>query len=136
MSSFFKELIEQDNEVLLNYAEFGEYRTIIYDGVEYPHIKTLVTGDREQKRVQYTGDHLSGLYTDRTKLHCLLKDVGGVQPEKGTLIRVGEPEPDFDDPDYNPEEHEPLDIYFREYYIATSVYEEGMLRLHLEATDE
>lgn len=55
-------------------------------------------------------------------LHCALEDLGGNQPEKGLRIRIND--------------EEGGEGFFREFYVASSVCELGMLRVELEAIDE
>ena len=55
-------------------------------------------------------------------LHCALSDLGGKQPEKGMRIRVNDEDGGGG--------------FFREYYVAASDCEMGMLCVELEAIDE
>ena len=55
-------------------------------------------------------------------LHCARDDLGGKQPEKGTRIRIND--------------EEGCGGFFREFYVASSVCELGMLRVELEAIGE
>ena len=55
-------------------------------------------------------------------LHCALSDLGGNQPEKGMRIQINN--------------REGGGGFFREFYVASSVCEMGMLRVELEAIDE
>ena len=65
---------------------------------------------------------LQGLYIVSSVLHCALSDLGGVQPERGQRIRINDQEGGGG--------------FFREFYVASSVCEMGMLRVELEAVDE
>lgn len=53
-----------------------------------------------------------------TVIHCAASDLGGVVPEKGMKIKINDGD------------------FFREFYVASSVNEMGMLRVELEAIDE
>ena len=55
-------------------------------------------------------------------LHCALSDLGGSQPEKGQRIKINDQEGGGG--------------FFREFYVASSVCELGMLQVELEAIDE
>lgn len=120
--SGFRDMVAADiKSTFLNVAEFAEIRTVIYDGETYPGIPIVITGLKEQARRQLEGDHVQGLYRVTSVMHCALDDLGGKQPEKGTRIRIQ------DDED---------GVFFREYYVATSICQMGMLRVELEAIEE
>ena len=119
--SGFQEMVFQDmHRVFLNPEEFGERRTIRYDGQEYPDIPVVLTRPKEQSRQQLQSDHAQGLYLVTAVLHCAQADLGGTLPEKGQRIQVSDLESAF----------------FREYYVASSSCELGMLHLELEELDE
>ena len=121
--SSFKNSVESDiHNVFLNIDEFACKRTVIYDGETYEDIPIVLSGLKEQDRRQLTSDHLQGLYLVTSVLHCALSDMGGIQPEKGQRIKIND--------------RENGKGFFREYYIASSVCEMGMLRVELEAIDE
>lgn len=121
--SHFKDMVAQDiHGVFLNLDEFAEKRTIRYDGAEYMDIPIVLSGLKEQDRRQLQSDHAQGLYLVTSVLHCALSDLGGNQPEKGQRIRINDQEGGGG--------------FFREFYIASSVCEMGMLRVELEAIDE
>lgn len=67
-------------------------------------------------------DHVQGLYLVSSVLHCAMSDLGGNQPEKGQRIKINDQEGGGG--------------FFREFYVASSVCEMGMLRVELEAIDE
>ena len=120
--SGFRDMVAADNKsVFLNVDEFAETRTVIYDGVTYTGIPIVITGLKEQARRQLEGDHAQGLYRATSVMHCALDDLDGHQPEKGTRIRIQDDEGG---------------VYYREYYVATSVCQMGMLRVELEAIEE
>ncbi len=110
--SGFKDMVAADNiNVFLNFEEFAEKRTVIYDGVTYDGpdhngIPIVLSGLKEKDRRQLVSDHVQGLYLVSSVLHCAIEDLGGNQPE------------------------------IREFYVASSVCEIGMLRIELEAIDE
>ena len=109
--SGFKDMVARDNfGVFLNCDEFAEKRTVKYDGATYEDIPIVMS------------DHAQGLYIVSSVLHCALSDLGGVQPERGQRIRINDQEGGGG--------------FFREFYIASSVCEMGMLRVELEAVDE
>lgn len=118
----FKEMAAADiHSVFLNPEEFAEKRTVEYDGERYEDIPVVLSGLHEKDRRQLASDHVQGLYLVSAVLHCALSDLCGRQPEKGQRIRVSE---------------EGGSGFFREFYIASSVCEMGMLRVELEAIDE
>ncbi len=118
----FKDMVAQDiHRVFLNLAEYGEPRTVIYDGNVYADIPVVLRGIKEDTREQRMDDHVQGLYIATDIMHCSLSDIGGVLPEKGTRIRIS----DADKPEY-----------YHEYYVANSTIAMGMVRAELEAYDE
>ncbi len=110
------------HNVFLNSDEFAEKRTIRYDGEEYQDIPIVLSGLKEKDRRQLESDHVQGLYLVSSVLHCALDDLGGNQPEKGQRISIND--------------EEGGEGFFREFYVASSVCELGMLRVELEAVDE
>ena len=108
--SGFKDMVARDNfGVFLNCDEFAEKRTVKYDGATYEDIPIVLSGLKDGE-------------TTVTATHCALSDLGGVQPERGQRIRINDQEGGGG--------------FFREFYIASSVCEMGMLRVELEAVDE
>lgn len=121
----FKDMVAEDiRSVFLNPDEFAEKRTVEYDGERYEDIPVVLSGLKEQDRRQLisTGDHVQGLYQVSSILHCAREDLGGNQPEKGQRIRINDEEGGGG--------------FFREFYVASSTCEQGMLRVELEAIDE
>ena len=124
----FKDMVAADiRKVFLNTDEFAELRTVRYDGMDYDGpehrgIPIVLTGLKEQDRRQLVTDHAQGLYLVASVLHCALDDLGGKQPEKGQRISIND--------------EEGGGVFFREFYVASSVCEMGMLRVELEAVDE
>ena len=106
--SGFKDAVQEDlNSVFLNLDEFAETHTVYYDGEEYPDVVR-----------QTISDHAQGLYRVSRVLHCDIAALGGKQPEKDCKLGIDE------------------DGFVRNYYVASSVCEMGMLRVELEAIDE
>ncbi len=121
--SGFKDMVASDNQkVFLNLGEFAELRTVKYDGESYADIPAVLTGLKEKDRRQLVSDHVQGLYIVSSVLHCARSDLGGKQPERGTRISINDEEGGGG--------------FFREFYVASSVCELGMLRVELEAIDE
>lgn len=119
----FKDMVERDNHgVFLNLSEFADKRTILYDGEEYADVPIVLSGLKEQDRRQLVSDHAQGLYLVSSVLHCAISNLGGNQPEKGQRIKINDAEGSGG--------------FFREFYVASSVCEMGMLRIELEAIDE
>lgn len=121
--SRFKNMALADNDrVFLNLNEYGDKRTVIYDGVTYSDVPIVLSGIKEQDRRQLVSDHVQGLYLVSSILHCSIRSLGGNQPEKGRRIKINDQEGGGG--------------FFHEFYIAASVCELGMLRVELEAMDE
>ncbi|MGN0184673.1 MAG: hypothetical protein ACI4AL_06110 [Aristaeellaceae bacterium] len=123
--SGFKDMVAEDNRtVWMNDSEFAERRTIRYDGEVYANIPIVLSGAKQSERPVSisSGDHGQGLYLVSAVLHCSISDLGGKQPERGTRIQIN------DEADGGG--------FFREYYVAASDCEVGMLRVELEAIDE
>lgn len=120
--SGFKDMVAADiHGVFLNNDEFAEKRTVRYDGGIYEDIPIVLSGLKEKDRRQLVSDHVQGLFLVSAVLHCARSDLGGKQPEKGTRIEINDREGGG---------------FFREFYVASSVTEMGMLRVELEAIDE
>ena len=119
----FKDQVARDiRGIFLNLDEFGEPRTVLYDGNSYESIPVVLHGIREASREQVTqDDHVQGLYKATDVMHCALADIGGVLPEHGTRIRIS----DADRPKY-----------FHEYYVLNSTDVMGMVRAELSSFDE
>lgn len=119
----FKDMVAADiHKTFLNLDEFSEKRSVLYDGVTYADIPIVMSGLKEKDRRQLVSDHVQGLYLVSAVLHCAIADLGGIQPEKGMRIKINDEEGGGG--------------YYREYYVASSVCEMGMLRVELEAIDE
>lgn len=119
----FKDMVTADvKNVFLNLAEFGEPRTILYDGETYEDIPVVLTGRKETSRRKLEGDNAQGIYQAAHVLHCALEDLGGNQPEQGSRIQISD--------------RAGPGAFSRTFYVASSICEMGMLRLDLEAMDE
>lgn len=127
----FKDMVAEDiRSVFLNLDEFAERRTIRYGydsgeyAEEYRDIPVVLSGLKEQDRRQLisTSDHAQGLYMVSSVLHCAQEDLGGNRLEKGQRISINDEEGGGG--------------FFREFYVASSTCEHGMLRIELEAIDE
>ena len=119
----FKDMVKADNlNVFMNLGEFAESRTVIYDDVSYVDVPIVMTGLKENDRTTIQSDHAQGLYRVTSVLHMRIDDLGGHQPEKGAKLQINDEEGGVG--------------FFREFYVASSVCEMGMLRVELEAIDE
>ncbi len=119
----FKDSVAADiRGTFLNLDEFAERRTIRYDGETYTDIPIVLSGLKEKDRRQVSSDHAQVLYQVSATLHCAKSDLGGKTPEKGTRIRIND--------------REGGGGFFREFYVASSICEMGMLRVELEGIDE
>ena len=124
----FKDMVAADvKNVFLNLGEYAEPRTVVYDGVTYDGpehngIPIVLKGIKEEERHQLVSDHVQGLYLVSSVMYCAIDDLDGHQPERGTRIKITDEEGGGG--------------FFREFYVASSVCELGMLRVELEAIDE
>lgn len=118
-------MVANDNrDVFCNPYEFAELRRIVYEGVTYDGedgqgIPVVLTKVREKDRRQLKDDHGEGIFRVNATLHVDIRQLNGIQPEKGTKLRISE-SPDF----------------YQTYYIVTSACPMGMVILELEALDE
>lgn len=118
--SAFRDMVASDiHAVFLNTEEFGEPRTVVYDGETYKDIPVVLTGRNEAGRSVLADDHTQGIYQVIRVLHCALSDLDGNQPEQGTRLRISDE-----------------DGFLRTYYVAASDCEMGMVRAELEVLDE
>lgn len=117
--SGFRDMISVDNKnVFLNNNEFAEPHTVVYDGEIYENIPVVLSGIKEKDRRQLVSDHVQGLYLASTVMHCAAADLDGNVPEKGAKIKISDED------------------YMREFCVASSICEFGMVRAELEAIDE
>lgn len=114
----FNDMAALDN---LNFLEtFGEELTVTFDGKTFEEIPCLISKMKEQDRITVMSDHEHGLYRVTAVFHCKLDDLGGTVPEKGRKFGI----------------YDSDDAFLREYYVAQSSCDGGMVRLELEAIDE
>lgn len=117
--SAFKDMVERDvKKVFLNTDEYAEERDIIYDGVRYKDVDSVLADIKEEDRRQLVSDRLEGLYLVSAVLHCAADDIGGSAPEKGSRIKIRD------------------EGFMREFRVASSICELGMVCAELEAIDE
>lgn len=116
----FQDTIRRDNHaVFLNTAEFAHLRDVVYDEVAYTGIPLVMTGAKQQERPRLDADRVEGLYHVTSIVHVAQSDIGGLQPKQNMIIRISD------------------DVgSMRRYTVASSVVEEGMVRLELEGMDE
>ena len=116
----FRDLVAQDNvKVFGNTNEFADPRTIWYDGEKYEEVHAVLTKLKEKDRTIPVKDHAQGFYLVTAIVHFPVEQLGGHVPENGSKITISDDE-DFD----------------REYYVAQSSCDLGMVRLELEEYDE
>lgn len=121
--SGFKDMVAADvKSVFLNADEFAEKRTIRYDGDTFVDVSIVLSGLEEKDRRQLVSDHIQGLFLVSAVLHCAASDLNDKQPEKGTRIAINDCEGGGG--------------FFKEFYVASSICEMGMLRVELEAIGE
>lgn len=121
--SAFKDMVARDiHTTFLNVDEFGEKRTVIYDGERYEDIPVVLDEVVQDSRTQMEDDHVQGLYQATDLLFCALSDLGGNRPEKGQKLLIND--------------EEGGDGFFHPYYVAKSTTENGLLKVWLEAIDE
>lgn len=121
--SFLDQVAADNRSVFSNTAEFAEKRDVEYDGVTYSKIPVTLTRLMQSKMTVPVTEHTDGLRKLSAKAHILLDDLGGIEPEEGTWIRIedgtalGRP-------------------FMRRYMIVTCGNSMGMLTLELEAKED
>lgn len=116
----FRDTVHADNlSVFCNAAEFGDERTVLYDGEMYENVPSVMTQLKAKDRVIPSKDHAQGLFMVNAIFHFPVEKLGGNVPEKGCKIGIS------DDTGF---------IHF--YYVAQSGCDLNMVRLELEAYDE
>jgi len=121
----FRDSVEADiKKVFLNRDEFAVRRTVKYDKKRYRDIPIVLTGIKEKDRrlIISDHDHAEGLYLVTAVLHCAVKDLGGCQPKKGLFLKINDRAGGRG--------------FYREFRVASSVVEAGMLRAELEEIGE
>ena len=115
----FKDMVKAQNEsVFMNGDEFAEKHDIRYDGELYEDIMCVISQLKQKDRPVNMKDHAQGVYLVTSVFHCSSDSLDGNVPEKGTKIAISDGD------------------FMREFYVAQSGCDEGMIRLELEALDE
>lgn len=116
----FRDMVARDNlQVFSNVAEFATEHTIVYDGETYEGVPCVISQLKAKDRPQTSADHAQGLYSVTSVVHFAREMLGGFIPEKGSRIGITD-EAGF----------------LRDFYVAQSGCDLGMVRLELEAYDE
>jgi len=116
----FREIVAQDNvKVFGNTNEFADLRTIYYDGEKYEEVPVVMTKLKEKDRTVPVKDHAQGFYLVTAIVHFPVEYLDGHVPENGSKISISDDE-----------------AFDREYYVAQSSCDLGMVRLELEEYDE
>lgn len=116
----FKEMVLKDNlTTFCNTEEFAYLRTIKYDGATYQDVHVVMSKLKEKDRHASSKDHAHGLYLVSAVVHFPVDELGGYVPEKGCKISITD-ETGFP----------------KQYYVAQSGCDHGMVRLELEGLDE
>lgn len=118
-------LVNDIHSVFLNLNEFGELRTIEYNGESYEDIPVVITREKVGKRhVASTftvKDHAQGLMLDTVKVHVKRTSIGEL-PELYTRLYIN----DTEDPEF-----------MHAYYVsAVRTDIGGMVIIELEEIDE
>lgn len=115
----FKEMVAADNvHVFMNENTFAEQHDVWYEGETYKEISCVITQLKEKDRTTTMRDHAQGIYLVTSIFHCPAESLGGNVPEKGSKIKISDGH------------------FMREFYVAQSGCDLGMIRLELEALDE
>lgn len=116
----FRDGIERDNlAVFSNLDEFADARRVVYDGKQYDDVPVTMTQLKAKDRPVTAVDHAQGIYLVTSIVHFPKGMLDGRVPEKGARIRIS------DDTGF-----------LRDYYVAQSGCDMGMVRLELEGFDE
>lgn len=122
----FKDMIAADVlNVFINLDEFGETRTLEYDGTVYEDVPVVLTKESNTARhiasTFTVKDHAQGLNLDKIKVH-VKRDALGDLPEHGTRFYMSDPD---------------RGGFMRSYYVITARIDlAGMVVLELEEIDE
>lgn len=115
----FRDSVESDNtRVFMNTEEFAEPHTVRYDGDEYRGVRCVISKLKQKERTTTMRDHAQGLYAVTAVFHCPAEMMDGNVPEKGARIQIDD------------------EGFMKDYYVAQSACDHGMIRLELEAYDE
>lgn len=124
LSAFRKQLEADSTGVFLNSDEFGQVRTVRYDGEVYENISIVLDEGVEvphhNNKIMKT-DHSKGLLKGQTRLYCQRADLGGHLPEVEDCLEL---------------ESEKRQGFWIKYTVAESGCDEGMLNLLLKKVDE
>ncbi len=124
MSPFREQLAADNAQVFLNLAEFGEARSVKYDGEVYKDVNVVLDEGLEVARNNIKlmkTDHSQGLYKGQVRMFCQRKALGGKLPEIGKSLEI---------------ESERHNGFWRKYTIEESGCDEGMLTLLLKRVSE
>jgi hypothetical protein len=123
--SAFRARLDRDNTVTFtNLQEFGELRTVRYDGETFTAIPVVLDEVMQSERYntrRMKSDYGQGLYKGAVRLHCRRCDLEGKLPEHGAALEI---------------ESERKNGFFRKYTVLESRCDEGMLMVTLERVDE
>lgn len=115
-------MVAKDNRrIFLNHAQFGDIRTILFDGETYKNVPVQMSSLTQNDRKPSADDYATGIYKVAVVLHCIAADIGGIMPEQGMPIKIADPA------------HGGFAVRYR---ILSASDQMGLLRLELEAMDE
>lgn len=123
----FKQCAAADiHAVFLNEDEFAEKRDIRFDGEIYRDVlvvaeENALQGKQEKNFLQTQKDHSEGLYKRVLTVYLALEDIGGKQPEFGSIFEMNDAAGES---------------FFHLFYVMESALDSGMLALRLAETDE
>lgn len=123
--SMFRAQLEHDIEkIFTNPEEFGESRTVRYDGETYEDISIVLDEGVEIPHKNYKvmrTDYSKGLVKGTARLYCSKEALGGHQPEVGEAMAI---------------ESQRSRGFWHRYTVEESGCEEGMLTLFLKKVEE
>lgn len=123
----FKQCAAADiHTVFLNEDEFAEKRDIRFDGKVYRDVlavaeENALQGKQEKNFLQTQKDHREGLYKRVLTVYLALEDIGGKQPEFGSVFEMNDAAGES---------------FFHLFYVMESALDSGMLAMRLAETDE
>lgn len=124
LSPFRAQLAADNAQVFLNAGEFGQTRTVRYDGEVYEDIDIVLDEGLEVTHHNYKimkTDHSKGLLKDQVRLYCQRADLGGHLPEVEDVLEL---------------ESAKRRGFWIKYEVELAKCEEGMLDLLLKKVDE
>lgn len=123
-SSFRAQLEADSLQVFLNPEEFGERRSVRYDGTVYEDIPVVLAEggelERHNTRIMKT-DHAQSLYKSKVRLFCRAADLGGKTPEFGAAVEL---------------ESRKKNGFWLKYTVESAARDEGVVDLLLRKVDE